>query len=161
MVVTVIVVVIVVGALVLAGMHVGPHGSIVTASVGMAAGIVLALMLTHSHSSLAAILWSLVVLLFVAVLAVFFVGIRGLKSTQHHSKEAMPGLTKLLDSAGVVTSRLDPIGTVQIAGKGWSALNESDDPIEIGTTVFVTRVDGLKLHVIPEAPHGSNRKETL
>ncbi len=161
MVVIVIVVVVVVAALILVGMHVGPHGSIVTASIGMAAGIVLTLMLSHSHSSLVAILWSLVALLFISVLAVFFLGVRGLRSTQYHSKEAMPGLAKLFDSAGVATSRLDPIGTVQIAGKGWSALNDTDDPIEIGTTVFVTRVDGLKLHVIPEAPRGSNRKETL
>lgn len=161
MVVAFIVVVIVVAALVLVGMHSGPHGSILTASIGMAAGIVLTLMLSNSHSSLSAVLWSLVVLLFISVLAVLFVGLRGLKSTQYHSKEAMPGLTKLLDSPGVATSRLNPIGTVQIAGKGWSALNDTDEPIEIGTTVFVTRVDGLKLHVIPEAPHGSNRKEAL
>lgn len=160
MVVTVIVVVIAVGLLFLVGMHVGPHGSIVTASIGMGAGVLLTLMLSHSHSSLAAILWSLVVLLFVAVIAVGLAGVRGLRSTQYHSKEAVPGLVKLLDSAGVATSRLDPIGTIQIAGKGWSAENDSDDPIEIGTTVFVTRIDGLKLHVIPEAPQGANRKET-
>jgi len=160
MVIAVIVVVIVVGLLIAVGVHVGPHGSIVTASIGMAAGIVLTLMLSHSHSSLAAILWTLVVLLFVAVIAVLLTGVRGLRSTQYHTKEAVPGLLQLLDSAGVATSRIDPVGTVQIAGKGWSAQNDADDPIEVGTTVFVTRVEGLKLHVIPEAPNGANRKET-
>ncbi len=138
----------------------GPHGSIVTASVGMLAGIVLTLLISHSHSSLTALLWTLVVVLFIAAITVLLAGIRGLRSTQYHSKESVPGLTKLLDSAGVATSRLDPIGTVQIAGKGWSALNDADEPIEVGTTVFVTRIEGLKLHVIPEAPEGNNRKET-
>jgi membrane-bound ClpP family serine protease len=161
MVITVLVVFVAVAALIAVGVHVGPHGSIVTASVGMVAGIVLTLMLSHSHSSLATILWSLVVLLFIGVIAVLLAGVRGLKSTQYNPQESVPGLLALLDSAGVATSRLDPVGTVQIAGKGWSARVDGDDPIEVGTTVFVTRVDGLKLHVIPEAPHEADRKEAL
>jgi len=151
---TLIIGVVVVGALVLVGMHFGPHASIVTGAIGAAIGFLGALAIQHASASLAAILWTLVGLMFLFVLIAVTSGVRGLRATQVHPAGSSSQLVKLMDSAGTALTRIDPVGTVKIAGATWTAKVDGDEPIEPGTTVFVTRVEGLTLHVIPEAPTG-------
>ena len=48
---------------------------------------------------------------------------------------------------GIVTEKITKfeIGEVKVDGKKWSAI--SDDDIEVGTTIIVLSIDGVKLKV--------------
>jgi membrane-bound ClpP family serine protease len=151
---TLIVGVVIVGVLVLVGMHFGPHASIVTGIVGAVIGFVGAIAVQHATASLAALLWALVGVIFLFGIVSVASGLRGLRSTQMHPVGSASQLVKLMDTAGTALTRIDPVGTVRIAGGTWTAKVDGDEPIEPGTTVFVTHVEGLTLHVIPEAPAG-------
>lgn len=59
------------------------------------------------------------------------------------------GSEGMLGLRGEVRQRVAPQGMVFVAGEYWSA--RSDVPIEPGTTVEVTGIDGLVLHVRPVA----------
>lgn len=54
---------------------------------------------------------------------------------------------RVLGMEGVVTEEITKlkIGEVKVDGKRWSAI--SDEKIEVGTTIIVERVDGVKLVV--------------
>jgi membrane-bound serine protease (ClpP class) len=57
-------------------------------------------------------------------------------------------LTHLTGARGLVTSRLNPVGTVLVNHEQWSALT-SDGPIESGAEVEVVAREGLRLRVRP------------
>ena len=55
---------------------------------------------------------------------------------------------------GLVTAPIDnvaSVGTVSMGGKIWTARSESGAPIEAGVKVVGTRIEGVKLYVIPAA----------
>jgi membrane protein implicated in regulation of membrane protease activity len=49
---------------------------------------------------------------------------------------------------GVVATPLDPTGYVKVKGELWKATSTSD--IEIGGKIRVTKIDGIRLVVVPE-----------
>lgn len=54
----------------------------------------------------------------------------------------------IIGSEGVVATPLDPTGYVKVKGELWKATSESD--LEIGDKIVVTKIDGIRLVVIPE-----------
>jgi len=52
---------------------------------------------------------------------------------------------------GVARTRLEPKGTVMVAGERWEATTDAEDAIEAQTPVVVVSVSGLRLKVRPEA----------
>jgi membrane protein implicated in regulation of membrane protease activity len=55
----------------------------------------------------------------------------------------------IVGSEGVVATPLDPTGYVKVKGELWKATSTSD--LEIGDRIVVTRIDGIRLIVVPEA----------
>ena len=59
------------------------------------------------------------------------------------------GVGSLLGATGVVIDRLDLEGTVRVGPELWAAcLEAASDPAEVGATVRVISVDGLRLTVV-------------
>jgi membrane-bound serine protease (ClpP class) len=82
-----------------------------------------------------------------AVLALFF-GFVVRAVVEARRLAAPAGQRSLLGAIGVAVSDLDPAGTVRVRQEEWSARSERQR-IDGGTTVRVTRVDGLTLIVEP------------
>ena len=61
-------------------------------------------------------------------------------------KQPVKGFTDLVEMQGQVVVRLNPEGTVKIAGELWDARSENGD-IEVGTRVEVVSQKGYKLIV--------------
>ena len=61
--------------------------------------------------------------------------------------EVKTNLDRVLGMEGIVTEKITKfeIGEVKVDGKKWSAI--SDDDIEVGTTIIVLSIDGVKLKV--------------
>jgi membrane-bound serine protease (ClpP class) len=55
------------------------------------------------------------------------------------------GREGLIGERGVVRREIDPSGQVLVHGELWKA--RADEPLESGTEVEVTAVDGLTIHV--------------
>lgn len=87
--------------------------------------------------------WVIVVIILciIAFLAITVIwGIRAHRFKIGAGKEEMIGKT------AVVTTTLDPKGTVFVEGEQWTAISE-EDRIEPGEEVTISRVDGLKIYV--------------
>lgn len=61
------------------------------------------------------------------------------------------GHIAVLGTHGLVRSPLSPVGSVMAAGEEWTARTADGRPLERGTPVRVTKVDGLTLTVEPDA----------
>jgi len=64
-------------------------------------------------------------------------------------KERQTGREGMVDLVGTVTRRLDPEGKVLLRGEIWTAVSETGIPIEVGSKVKVSRIEGLKVYVSP------------
>jgi membrane-bound serine protease (ClpP class) len=83
----------------------------------------------------------LIIICIIAFLAITIIwGIRAHRFKIGAGKEEMIGKT------AVVTTTLDPKGTVFVEGEQWTAISE-EDRIEPGEEVTISRVDGLKIYV--------------
>jgi membrane-bound serine protease (ClpP class) len=60
---------------------------------------------------------------------------------------------RLVGQVGLVTTALDPSGTVRVDSERWSAVSDSGEPIPEGEEVIVTDIEGLTLKVF-KAPEG-------
>lgn len=137
------------------GLHLGPHGSIVGGIVGTLFALGgIALAVSSSERQVPTLMWLLIGFALVVSIAAWVAGIYLVKHTK-----SLPSisnrLSKLYDSQGVVTADLNPVGTVLIAGESWTA-ESLVGPINSGSKVFVTDIDGLRLRVIPEATSGAD-----
>ncbi len=56
--------------------------------------------------------------------------------------------SRLIGEVGVVSTSLDPKGTVQVASELWTAVSYSGEVIESGESVVVAEVDGVTLTVM-------------
>jgi len=83
----------------------------------------------------------------VVVLVGGFVAFAVLKVVGARRRPATIGREEFAGKVGVVKKALKPEGMVLCKGELWSAISESG-PVEPGEEVTVTRIDGLKLHVI-------------
>jgi membrane-bound serine protease (ClpP class) len=83
----------------------------------------------------------LIIICIIAFLAITIIwGIRA-----HHFKIGA-GKEEMIGKTAVVTTTLDPKGTVFVEGEQWTAISE-EDRIEPGEEVTISRVDGLKIYV--------------
>ena len=82
------------------------------------------------------------------ILAAFFLfavsaGIRAQRAAPRSGGERMIG------AVGVARSRLDPEGQVHVQGELWTAVSVGG-PVEIGQSVRIVSLDGLRVRVKPE-----------
>lgn len=90
----------------------------------------------------------LVVAVSVAIALFFaFVIAKALRAQRPRPTTGKEGLT---GRVGVVKVRLDPTGSVLVAGERWQATSD-EGPIEVGERVEVVAVQGFRLHVRREA----------
>jgi membrane-bound serine protease (ClpP class) len=83
----------------------------------------------------------------VVVLIGGFVALAVFKVVRSHRLPATIGREEFAGQTAVVKQALKPEGMVLYRGELWSAVSESG-PVEPGEEVTVSRVDGLRLHVI-------------
>ncbi|MDA8102777.1 MAG: NfeD family protein [Nitrospiraceae bacterium] len=135
----------------LVGLHGGPHASIVSATVTLVvAGILLAAVLVRAAStgSLNLVAGAITAGAVVATALFLVFGIRSLAAARSISSP-LPR-EQLWTRTGVALTDLAPVGTVRIAGEIWSAEAADGDSIRAGTEVVVIEVDGLHLKVSPD-----------
>lgn len=85
-----------------------------------------------------------------ALITVFLVSI----VVRARANKVITGNSGMIDAVGIAQTTLSPGGKILIRGEYWDAI--SPVPVEAGTTVRVTSVDGLTLRVAPSnepAPH--------
>jgi membrane-bound serine protease (ClpP class) len=72
------------------------------------------------------------------------------------NRQPVTGQEGMIGATGVVKKRIDPTGTVALWGTLWTA--QSRTPIDVGATVRVEAVEGLKLTVVPVTPDTETAK---
>ncbi len=102
-----------------------------------------ATMLFDAPGSFFRVSWSVIVPA-VVVTAAFFVIALGLAYRTWRTQPTT-GREGLVGECGVVRRGIDPTGQVLVHGELWKA--RADEPLEPGTEVEVTAVDGLTIHV--------------
>ncbi|MDA8118333.1 MAG: NfeD family protein [Actinomycetota bacterium] len=135
----------------LVGLHGGPHASIVSAAVALVvAGVLLAVVLVRAAStgSLDLVAGAITAGAVVATASLLIFGLRSLGAAR--SVASRPIREQLWTRTGVALTDLAPMGAVRIAGETWSAEAAGGDAIKAGTEVVVVEVDGLHLKVSPD-----------
>lgn len=112
---------------------------------GVVAFVLGATMLFDAPGSLVRVSWS-VILPAALLTAGFFAFVMGLAWRTYRSRPTT-GKEAIIGERGLVTARIDRIGAVSIHGELWRA--RAEEPIEKGTEIVVTEVDGLTLTVRP------------
>lgn len=130
----------------LLSLHVGPHGFLVTAAVGVLGLVGVGVASSRGHAFTASIAGAFAGTALVSALALFG-GIRGVRAARRTPTRSV--MSRLYNARGVVTSDIDPVGIVQIAGESWSATS-GGGPIHVGAQVYVLGRDGLRLTVAEE-----------
>ena len=74
---------------------------------------------------------------------------RTVVASRRETKMLGPEPSPLIGSVGVVTSDMDPTGTVMVETEVWTAVSEGDSFIKTGEKVRVTEVEGAILTVVP------------
>jgi|GEM_PF-2837197 len=152
----VILVIVGVAILVAIAVHFGPHGSIVSGIVGLVAGLIAAWALHQGNES--GVGWGILAGGVVVGGTLGVLGVRGLRGLNAKAELASPPqLVRLLGERGIVQRDVAPVGAVKVRGEVWTACSEDGEPIREGHEVFVTRVDGLRLWVIPADVESSHR----
>lgn len=85
-----------------------------------------------------------IVLIIIGIIA--FLAITIIWGVRAHRFKIGAGKEEMIGKTAVVTTTLDPKGTVFIEGEQWTAISE-EDRIEPGEEVTISRVDGLKIYV--------------
>ena len=102
-------------------------------------------------SLLGAELW-LQAVLFVAVSGILLSLLRPVFRKYVKPKIAKTNLDAIIDSVGIVTTRVDnvqSVGQVKIGAMEWTARSATGEIIEEGTQVKVERIEGVKVYVTP------------
>lgn len=129
------------------GFHVGPHGHLVGAGLGVAAAVWLVVMAATGQS--APILW----VLFGADMAISgglaAIAWRGLKVQA--GQLSGPAHGSLVGAEGVAVTDLVPGGIVRVHGENWSATSMNGS-VRAGNRVQVIEAAGVRLGVWSEEP---------
>ncbi|ACU54493.1 protein of unknown function DUF107 [Acidimicrobium ferrooxidans DSM 10331] len=137
-------------ALIAVAIHFGPHGSVVSGVIGLVLGLVIAWSAQAAISTVGA--WALGAGVVVVGLALAGIGLRGVRGLNTRAAIAAPSpLARLLGEEAVVERDLSPIGAIHVHGESWTATTETGESVPAGTHVFITRVDGLRVWVVPAA----------
>ena len=95
------------------------------------------------------LLW-LQVLIFLVISGVSLYFTRPLAKKYVRVKETATNANRVLDMVGIVRETVDNMegtGTVYVGGKLWTARTEGETPIEVGASVDILRIEGVKLIV--------------
>ena len=101
------------------------------------------------------LLW-LQVMIFLIISGVSLYFTRPLAKKYAKVKETATNANRVLDMVGIVRETIDNMegtGTVYVNGKLWTARTEGEAPIEVGTSVDVLRIEGVKLIVKVHEAH--------
>lgn len=84
---------------------------------------------------------------FVVLGLILMVLTRPILLKKFHRKDVKTNLDRVIGMEGIVTEEITKltVGEVKVDGKKWSAI--SDKKIEVGTTIIVESIDGVKLVV--------------
>ncbi len=80
---------------------------------------------------------------------------RTVVASRRETKMVAPEPSPLVGGVGVVTSDVDPTGTIMIETEVWTAVSEDDSFIKTGDKVRVTEVNGAVLTVVPAEDPGA------
>lgn len=119
-----------------------PHAHLVAVLAGLAAAVVLGLLV--AAGSRAGVAWAL---LGVDIAAIGVVGVsatRALRAPRHPKSSGHR--PSLVGAEGVAVGPLDPDGVVKVRGEQWSATS-LNGPVRAGAKVQVVAIDQLKLEV--------------
>lgn len=135
-------------ALIAVAIHFGPHGSVISGVIGLVLGLVIAWSAQAAISTVGA--WSLGAGVVVVGLGLAGIGVRGVRGLNARASIASPSpLARLLGEEAVVERDLNPVGAIHVHGESWTATSETGETVPTGTHVFITRVDGLRVWVVP------------
>jgi membrane-bound ClpP family serine protease len=95
------------------------------------------------------ITWPLILLIAVIMAAFVFIMHKAIVPSLRRKK--ITGAEGMIGAIGKVTEPLNPAGTIKIKGEYWEARSIEGD-IEVGSTVEVTKIDGLHLEVKRKVP---------
>jgi len=123
------------------GFHVGPHGHMVGAGLGIAAAIWLIVMAATGQA--APLLWVLLGADVAISGGLAAIAWRGIRSDELHAGQATPGL---VGAEGVAITDLEPGGVVRVRGENWSATS-MNGPVKAGDRVQVIEASGVRLSV--------------
>ena len=122
------------------------HGALTATGIGTFVAGALVLFSAPASSPYGEISIPLVVT--VAVLTGLFFAFIVTKALQAQRPRSVTGAEGLIGRTGVVKVRLDPEGTVLVAGERWRAtVAEEEAPLEVGEAVEVVAVEGFRLRV--------------
>ncbi len=74
------------------------------------------------------------------------------RTRRMRSSTVLVGNLRVAGEAAVVSTEINPLGTVHAVGEEWTARSEDGRPLASGTRVEVVRQDGLTLYVSPVEP---------
>jgi membrane-bound serine protease (ClpP class) len=86
------------------------------------------------------------VIVLIIICIIVFLAITVIWGIRAHRFKIGAGKEEMIGKTAVVTTTLDPKGTVFVEGEQWTAISE-EDRIEPGEEVTISRVDGLKIYV--------------
>lgn len=115
---------------------------------GVVAFVFGAILLTERQIPVLQISLRLIIGTAVMLAGFFLVAVRAGLRAQRGPRSS--GGEALVGAIGVVRSKLDPEGQVHVKGELWTAVSVGG-PVDVGRTVRVVGVDGLRVRVKPEA----------
>ncbi len=90
--------------------------------------------------------------IFLFVTAITIVATRPMVRRLLNTKKVRTNADRYVGMEGVVTTDIDNeagVGMVRVAGNLWSARSEDNAPVTAGTQVRISRIEGVKLIVLP------------
>ncbi len=114
-------------------------------SIWFAGGALIALLVSLFSDSLLA-----QCIVFLAVSALCLALVRPIAKTHFSPRLHPTNADRFIGEEAVVTETIDNLsasGQAKISGQVWTARSETDEPIPLGTTVTVLRIEGVKLIV--------------
>ena len=83
----------------------------------------------------------------VALLSLGFSGMALLAVARAQRMRVKVSAETVIGQRGVVTTPIDPVGTVQVQSELWTAVSDEDTPIAVGEEVKIIALEGLRAHV--------------
>ena len=95
-----------------------------------------------------------VILVMTGLTAVFgaLIAVTAYRTRRMRTSPALVGSLRVAGEAGIVSTDINPLGTVHAVGEEWTARSQDGSPLPRGARVEVVRQDGLTLFVSPVGP---------
>jgi membrane-bound ClpP family serine protease len=80
------------------------------------------------------------------------IAVTAYRTRRMRTSPVLVGSLRVAGEAGIVSTDINPLGTVHAVGEEWTARSEDGRPLPRGARVEVVRQDGLTLFVSPVEP---------